>query len=126
MENTQIYIIERLSGGIGFYSTTPVGFCTTKEDAEYKVWQLNKSQEQGQKMIFLYSSDHYTYHTTVFMPIEKDKEYSKFLKEKIAEKETEIKNSQECKEKDEEKISSLTKELEKYNLYLGNAISVKK
>lgn len=117
MEETKIYAIVRSSGSFSIHFQDVMGFCLSKKSAEFEVWRLNK--EINVSRYGLMGSGFTSYSVQEISAVSPrqvdEKEYKKFLKEKSAEIESEIKKKEECSTKDVAEIEKLKKELELIN-----------
>lgn len=123
MDKKKIYVIEKTTSNSMFLSNKQaIGFCINKIDAEYEVWKLKNLSKSSP---FNYTYTGFSFCEVNLYPTEKDKNYTKFIKEKIDEVNSNIKSSKECIGTDHNKITELNKELDFYNFELGNPVFVK-
>jgi hypothetical protein len=116
MEVTTIYLVEQQTAGgmfFGSYSKIVAAFLS-REEADFETWKLEKEKGGFHRGISSYSISFSVVEVQVMPQHNNDKEYQKFIKEKLVAIESSIKERPECADKDTKKISELEEQKEYY------------
>lgn len=107
MEYTKVYVVE-ISRGYMFSGGSVDKVFFSKRDADFYIWKKNK-EDKGSSWMGAY---YYVREGTIGSVCLDEKEYKKFVAEQVVEIDKQIKEKEDCAEKDTNAIQSLQKEKE--------------
>lgn len=114
MEKTKIYVITVRDMSSIYSSESVIGFSLSEEEAEYIIYIKNKANHDC-GVGYVYNFRDYRYEEVPAMQCEKnDKDYAKFIKEKIEKATKKLNERNSCVEKDTKEITTLTEKIAFY------------